>query len=122
MTTYKRGLFQGISSSLQTDMARKLDKDIFRSLTEQDDNLGALLDAGLNFDENFDSVYVSFTSSATPNAENTVAHTLGKVPTGFIVVDKNKAAHLYRNGTTATKTNIYLKSDVASVAFTILVF
>lgn len=71
---------------------------------------------------NLDAQWITFTSSATPDAENTVAHKLSRIPTGYLVGQRNKAGTLY-NGTTAwSKANIYLKCDVASVAFRILVW
>lgn len=91
-------------------------------LNEIQVGLEPILNRGITFSENVDIVFVQFTSSATPDAENTVAHTLGKVPTGFIVYSLDKAGVVYRSGTAFTATNIYLKVNVASVAVKILVF
>ena len=67
-------------------------------------------------------IYQVFTTSATPDAENTIAHELGRVPVGYIVVSVDKAAVLYKGTTAWTSTNIYLKCNVASTAYTILIF
>jgi hypothetical protein len=71
---------------------------------------------------NFNGQWITFTSSGTPDAENTIAHKLDRKPTGYLVGQRDKAGVLY-NGTTAwTSTNIYLKCDVATVAFRIMVW
>jgi len=66
--------------------------------------------------------YQVYTSNATPDAEDTIAHGLGRTPVGFIVIDKDKAGDIYDGGTAWTDTNIYLKCAVASVTATVLVF
>jgi hypothetical protein len=69
--------------------------------------------------ENIAGEFQVFTSSATPDAENTIAHTLGSIPLGYIVMKQDKAASLYLGGTTWTTGNVYLKCSVASVTFTL---
>ncbi len=72
--------------------------------------------------ENIEGQFQVFTSSATPDAENTIAHTLGSVPIGYIVIGQDKAGSLYQKndtGTAWTSSALYLKCDVASVDFTI---
>lgn len=69
--------------------------------------------------ENIYGEFQVFTTSATPDAENTIAHTLGAVPIGHLVVKQDKAGSLYSGTTTWSSTNIYLKSNVASVTFTV---
>lgn len=71
---------------------------------------------------NIDAVYVEFTSSATPDAENTIPHKLGRVPRGIIVVMQDKAASVYKGTTAWTSSNIYLKVNTASVTIKLLVF
>lgn len=95
---------------------RTFDRDLISTLGEWGLNIKAILDRGISLDDNLDAVVVSFTTSGTPDAENTVAHTLGKVPTYFIVADINKGGMVYRSGTAFTKTNIYVKCSVASAA------
>lgn len=117
---YKRGLFSGILTAAR-DTLRKFDSDLIRSLFEHDDNMSSILDKGISFDENFDSVYVTFTTNGTPGTEVTVAHDLGRTPTGYIPVSKDKSADIY-NTTASDKDNLYLKSDVASAVITLIVF
>lgn len=117
---YKRGLFSGILTAAR-DTLRKFDSDLIRSLFEHDDNMSSILDKGISFEENFDSVYVTFTTDATPGTEVAVPHNLERVPTGYIPVTKDKAADVYHT-TAMDKDNLYLKSDVSSAAITLLVF
>lgn len=100
---------------------RKLDDDMLRYLNDQNDNLDALLNGGLTFADNFDSVSVSYTSNAVADTQDTVAHTLGKTPTGFIVVDIDKGGVVYRSGT-SDATNLYLKCSTASTNIKLIVY
>lgn len=90
-------------------------------------DLNRLLSGNLGFGDgatadNIKGAWLTFTSNATPNTEETLAHGLGAVPIGYLVFSRNKAAVLY-NGTTAwTTTNLYVKSDTASTTFLIFVF
>lgn len=63
---------------------------------------------------------LTLTTSGTPDAENTKAHTLGRTPLGYIVLSQDKAASIYKGTTAWDATNIYLKATVASVALRIL--
>lgn len=69
--------------------------------------------------ENLQGEFQVFTSNATPDTEDTIAHTVGAVPVGYIVLKQDKAGSLYLGSTAWTSTNVYFKSDVASVAFTV---
>ena len=71
---------------------------------------------------NFDGMWLEFTSSAVGLAENTVAHKLNRVPTGYIVAQRNKAAILYNGASAWTDSNIYLISNVVSTTFRIYVW
>jgi peptidoglycan hydrolase-like protein with peptidoglycan-binding domain len=73
--------------------------------------------------QNVQGEFQQFTTSATPDAENTITHTLGSVPIGFIVLWQDKAGSLYQSptsGTDWTSTSVYLKCEVASL--TALIF
>lgn len=76
----------------------------------------------INKGENVLGQFVTYTSNATPNTEDTVPHNLGSVPVGYIVISKDKSGDIYQKATTGTawsKTNLYLKCTVASVNVTI---
>jgi hypothetical protein len=70
---------------------------------------------------NIDVATVDGTSPGTPNTAFSGAHTLGRVPRGFIVIRQNLAASFYDGGLPWTSTTISLKCSVASVTFTVLV-
>jgi len=69
-----------------------------------------------------DARYQVYTTNATPDTEDTIAHGLGRTPVGYVVVCKDKAGDVYKGTTAWDGTNIYLKCSIASVAVTILVF
>jgi heptaprenylglyceryl phosphate synthase len=100
---------------------RLYDKDLSRSLNDLIVNLSVLLDGGLRFVDNMSVELVTLVSSGTPDAENTVAHGLKRVPTGYIIVGLDKAAIVY-NGSAPTTTTLPLKVNVATVTAKILVF
>lgn len=69
---------------------------------------------------NIEGEWQEFTSDGTANTEFTLAHGIGSVPLGYMVVAQDKAGSLYQmhdTGTAWTATNIYLKCNVASVKF-----
>jgi len=71
---------------------------------------------------NLSAVYCVYTSNGTANTEDAVSHSLGRIPSGYMVVRQDKAGIVYDSGTTFTDTKLYLKVSVASVALTLLVF
>lgn len=81
-----------------------------------------MLNGGLRFSDNQDAETISYTTNAVANTEDTVAHTLKRVPVGAILVYTDKAVSLYAGGTAWTASNIYLKANVASAAVKILVY
>jgi len=97
------------------------EQDLFNTLDTVFNNLGGILNRGIRFQDNVDCTLVSFTSNGVADTETTVAHTLGKVPTGVIVYEQDKAGSLYKSKA-YDASNIYIKSDVASVAFKVIVF
>lgn len=119
---YRSRLFPALFKSNRiSGELRKVDEDLLVELSNLDVDLKNILDRGISFADNFDAVFVTYTSNATPNTEDTVAHTLGKVPTGYIPVLKDKAGDFY-NTSALTKTNLLIKCSVASVTTTLLVF
>ena len=65
-----------------------------------------------NKSQNFDA-YVSdaFACATTPGTEFSVPHGMGKVPRGYIIIQRNAASSLYLSGTPWDSTNAYFKSD-----------
>lgn len=121
MTVYIRQIVPN-PDILEKEKSRPLDHLNEKHLGELDENLNVILNKGLSFADNFDGIFVTFSSSATPDAENTVAHELGKIPTGFIVTSLDKGAVVYKGPTAFTDSNIYLKVNTASVAVTVFIF
>lgn len=69
---------------------------------------------------NIEGTWRTYTSNATPNTEDTISHTVGSIPLGYIVVSQDKAGSIFQQagtGTAWTSTNIYVKCSVASVTF-----
>lgn len=121
MTEYRSPNFPALFIDSQLEL-RQFDRDLINALGDWDFNLRGILQGGLSLTDNVDVDIVSFTSSATPDAENTVSHGLGKVPAGFIVVNLNKGAVVYDSGTAWTESSIYLKCNTASTIVKIIVF
>lgn len=72
--------------------------------------------------QNTDTRFVDGTTDVTPGTEKVFAHVLGRVPVGIIFTGQDKAGSIYKGSTVWTATNIYLKSDIASVTFKALIF
>lgn len=99
---------------------REFDRDLITALGNWAQVLMAILDKGISLPDNMDAAVVSYTSNVLANTEDTVPHSLGKIPTYFIVGDIDKGGVVYRGGTTFTSTNIYTKCTVASAAIKLI--
>lgn len=69
--------------------------------------------------ENIHGQFQVYTSNGSANTEDTIAHTLGSVPIGYIVLKQDKASNVYLGSTAWTSSNIYLKQTGTSVSTTI---
>lgn len=100
------------------------ERTIFEEIMRFGQSIRAILNRGIRFEDNFDCRLVTVTTDATPDTETAVAHTLGKVPTGYILIGKDLAGDVYTStgGTAWTTTNIYVKCTVASVTVKLIVF
>jgi predicted acetyltransferase len=101
---------------------RFYDRDLVRVLSQWAQGIKSILDRGISFDDNVDARRVSVTSDGIPGTEFSVAHSLGKVPTGYIVYGQDKAGSVYDGATPNTATTLYLKSDAATGLFRLIVF
>lgn len=101
---------------------RLFDRDLVNILGAFSQVLKAILDRGISFDDNMDVRRVSVASHATPGTEFSVAHTLGKVPLGYIVSGQSAAGSVYDGATANTATTLYLKSDASAATFRLIVF
>jgi hypothetical protein len=68
------------------------------------------------------AVYVTYTSNATANTADSVAHALGRIPVGYIVVNNGNGGVVYNGGVAFSGATISLKCTTASNAVTLLVF
>ena len=96
-------------------------RDLEKALDKFFSELRAILNNGIRPGDNLDAQTVSVTTHATPDTEIAVAHTLKRVPTGYIVLGRDKAGLIYTGATAFSASSIYLKSNVASVTATILI-
>jgi len=98
------------------------DEDLYNVLSEFTNSVIEILNGGILFSDNFDCKLVTYTSNGTPDTEDTLAHGLGRTPTGYLVYGMDKAAIVYDGGTAFTATNLYLKCNVATAAVRLIVF
>jgi hypothetical protein len=61
-------------------------------------------------------------ATAVANADISLNHGLKRIPVGYLVTATNVAAHIYTGAAAWDEDNIYLRSDVAPVTFTVFVF
>lgn len=121
MTKFSEPNFPALFTE-QFDKLRTFDKDLLTALSNWSMVLKSILDGGISINDNMDMSQVTIVSHATPGTETGYSHGLGKVPTGYIVVGQTDAGIVYDGVTLNTKNTIYLKSDVSSVTFRILVY
>ena len=100
---------------------RQFDRDMITVLGAWAMNYKTILDRGISFSDNMDVVFVTYVSDGTPGNQTTVAHGLGKIPTGYIPISKDKAADVY-TGAVPDNTSLYLKCSAASTTVKLLVF
>jgi hypothetical protein len=71
--------------------------------------------------DNVSGKWITYTTNAAPDTEDAVAHNLGVIPPGFIVMIPPNAGFLYKGTTAWTTANIYLKCSAAAKQVTIFV-
>lgn len=110
-----------IFSSIYGSM-RKFDIDLTKVIQDMNSSISTMFDKGVGITDNLDCEIVPYTSNAVANTEDAVAHSLKRVPVGFIVVDIDKAGVVYRGPTAFTASNVYLKCSTASTALKVLLY
>ena len=65
--------------------------------------------------DNIDGKWVPFNTGVTPNTDFTVTHNLGRLPVGYLVMNKNAACDIYTGSVAATITQLTLRGTVAGV-------
>lgn len=84
--------------------------------------LSDIINGDIRIDENLNAETLTISDSGGANTENTVAHTLKRIPVGFMVVNIDKAGIVYDSGTSWTASNLYVKCNVANAAIKLLVY
>jgi hypothetical protein len=118
-----------VANTLVLNEKRPLQEQI-RDLQTQLDKVFDCLQGRVSFGTGVDGVsgqniegeWQAFTVSAGANVEFNVAHTIGSVPLGYIVISQDKAGNLYQQastGTSWTSSQISLKSTVDAVTYLI---
>jgi hypothetical protein len=105
----------------ETDFEKNIEKSFQRLI----DQLIQLLNKGLKFEDNFNCDILDFTTPVVRDTEFAVAHTLKRIPVGYLVIRSTGdwPALLYDGTTAWTTTNIYLREPAAgSLTGKILVF
>lgn len=116
---FRRGNVPSVLSSREP--LRPFDMDLVRFLDTLSSNLAALFDKGIGISDNMDIQILTYTSNAAPDTEDSVAHTLKRVPEGFIVIGLDKAGILYQSSAYTTAA-LKIKCNVASVTAKLIVF
>lgn len=97
-------------------------KNIERSLDDFFIQLVTIINNGIREVDNFDMADKTVTTSGVPGTEVAVAHGLKRTPKGFRVYSQDRAGSLYDGVTANNSTNIYIRSDVASVIAKVFIF
>jgi hypothetical protein len=98
-----------------------------RRLMEILHKVGQLFDGRISFGdgankENLDIEFRDVTSHAVADTEFTVSHSLGRLPGGYMVVKRDKAATVYNGITSWTDSAIYLRCNVSSASLRLIIF
>ncbi len=96
-------------------------RDLGESLLKYSTKIGDMLNGGLRLSENLD-VQIKTISIAAADTEETVSHTLKRVPSGYLVIGINKAAIIYDGATAWTTLNLYIKTNTADTTVKLLIF
>jgi hypothetical protein len=71
---------------------------------------------------NINGVWLTAVTPGVVDTNFTLSHNLGYIPTGWLVVNIDKAAILYKGATPWSTTQLTLKCNVATTAIVIFVF
>lgn len=96
--------------------------DLYNTLREFVTQVTKILNRGIIFSDNADCKFVTYTANAMINTQDTIAHGLGRIPTGFLVYDRDRDTNDPYRSAAYDATNLYLKCSTASAVFKIIVF
>lgn len=101
---------------------RKYDEDLAKILQLLMSNLSRIFEGGISIPDSLDLETVTVTTDSSADTEFSVAHTLKRVPVGYLVVSRDKGGVVYDSGTAFTITTIYLKCTTTSTVIKVLIF
>lgn len=87
--------------------------ELVRFLSPFINNLQSVINGNLEFTSNFKAILLD-TKFSTANLNTGIAHTLGRVPLGYINVGSNVATQLYDGSSPNSADFIFLRSTVVS--------
>lgn len=100
----------------------EFDKRLEEAIVKYTEKLGKILNSGIKFSDNFNMEIKSATTDAVVGTETAIAHTLGRVPSDFLVGSQDKAGTIYKGSTAWTATNIYIRGSVATITANLYIF
>jgi len=120
MLIVKRSNFLGIDRANIEEYSKDVDKDI-KNLTLLAQGKTSFGNGANGSTENIAGQFQTFTSNIAADTEDTVAHTLGIIPIGYIVTDISKGGVVYHDpgGTAWDSTDVYFKTTIASAVVTV---
>src|SRR6266576_4266520 len=75
---------------------------------------------GANLD-NINGSWINVVAPVAPNTDFTMNHNLGRIPSGYWIMQKDRACDVYTGGVAATQTQLTLRASVASAVLRIFV-
>jgi hypothetical protein len=75
---------------------------------------------GTNAD-NISGAWANVVTPGTTNTDFTIAHNLGRLPVGYLVMEKSAPCDVYTGSVVATKNNITLRASVANVTLRLFI-
>src|SRR3990167_9512567 len=111
-------LFTTSQTPPENEFDRDLEKELDRILNR---SLIPLVNGGLSFEDNMNCQLKTLTTAGA-DTEVEVAHTLKRIPAGYIVYSRDKGGVVYDSGTAFTTTNIYIKCSTATTALKLIIF
>lgn len=99
---------------------------LFQWLRSFISELAAAVNGNISFGDGTDTdnvfgQWVTVADTGAANTEFAVAHTLGAVPPGFILMVPPASGYVYKGSSSWTTSNVYLKCSAANQAITVFV-
>jgi len=104
--------------SLSEEYLKKFEEVLSKYTTK----LADIINGGLKLNENVNCQVITIADTDTADTEIEQAHTLRRVPVGFIVINKDQSCDVYDSGTSWTSSYIYIKCNADNASIKILVF